>query len=154
MKSKFSKTWNSSKQPRKQRKFIANAPLHIKGKFLSAHLSPELRKKYLFRSIRLRTGDKVRVMRGSNKGKEVKVVDIDVKLGKVYLDKIEVTRTDGNVAKIPFNPSNLMIIDLNLNDKKRKLKIESKLSVVKSKVSKKINSSVNELQTEKLKSTK
>ena len=128
MKSKFSIKWNSSKQPRKQRKYRYNAPLHIRGKFINAHLSPELRKKYNFRSLRLKTGDKVKIMRGQHKGKEEKVIEIDLKKSKVYLDKIIVTRIDGNTAKIPFNTSNLMITDLDLSDKKRKQKIESKLN--------------------------
>lgn len=126
MKSKFSKTWKSSKQPRKQRKYRYNAPLHIKSKFVKAHLSSELRKKYGFRSFRLRTGDKVKIMRGKYKGKEEKVIEVDLKKSKVYLDKIIVTRIDGNTAKIPFRASNLMIIDLELSDKIRKQKIESK----------------------------
>ena len=130
MKSKFSKTWKSSKQPRKQRKYRYNAPLHIRGKFFNAHLSPELRKKYNFRSLRLKTGDKVKIMRGQHKGKEEKVIEIDLKKSKVYLDKIIVTRIDGNTAKIPFNTSNLMITDLDLSDKKRKQKIESKINKI------------------------
>ena len=31
-----------SKQPRKQRKFLYNAPLHVRRKIMSAHLSKEL----------------------------------------------------------------------------------------------------------------
>ena len=50
MKRKFSKSWKSSKQPRKQRKYSANAPLHLKRKLLSVNLSKELRKKYGKRS--------------------------------------------------------------------------------------------------------
>ena len=130
MKSKFSKTWKSSKQPRKQRKYRYNAPLHIRGKFINAHLSPELRKKYNFRSLRLKTGDKVKIMRGQHKGKEEKVIEIDLKKSKVYLDKIIVTRIDGNTSKIPFKASNLMITDLDLSDKKRKQKIESKINKI------------------------
>jgi len=42
MKQKFSTTWKASKQPRKQRKYSANAPLHIKRKMLSANLSKTL----------------------------------------------------------------------------------------------------------------
>jgi len=126
MKSKFSKTWKSSKQPRKQRKYRYNAPLHIRSKFVKAHLSPDLRKKYVYRSVRLKTGDKVKVMRGKYKGKEEKVIEVNLKNSKVYLDKIIVTRIDGNTAKIPFRASNLMITDLELSDKVRKEKIESK----------------------------
>ena len=46
MKTKFSSSWIKSKQPRKQRKYRRYAPLHIKQRFVSAHLSKELHKKY------------------------------------------------------------------------------------------------------------
>ena len=46
MKKKFSESWKSSKQVRKQRKYRYNAPLHIKQKFVNVHLAKELRKKY------------------------------------------------------------------------------------------------------------
>jgi len=136
MKSKFSRSWITSKQPRKQRKYRYNAPLHIRGKFLSCHLSPDLRKKYGFRSFRVRVGDKVRVMRGQHKKSEEKVIEVNMKTLKIYIDKKQITRTDGNVARIPFRPSNLMIIDLDLSDKIRKAKIESKISKDKKVVNK------------------
>ena len=46
MKKTFSQSWKASKKPRKQRKYTIKAPLHIKGKFLHANLSKDLRKKY------------------------------------------------------------------------------------------------------------
>ena len=54
MKKTHSTKWKASKQPRKQRKYRFNAPLHISGKFLSTHLSPELREVYKRRSIRVK----------------------------------------------------------------------------------------------------
>jgi len=67
MKQKFSTTWKASKQPRKQRKYSANAPLHIKRKMLSANLSKPLREKHKIRNIEVRKGDKVIIMRGKFK---------------------------------------------------------------------------------------
>lgn len=124
MKSKFSKTWNKSVQARKQRKYIANAPLHLKGKLMRTHLSKELRTKYNKRSLRLRKGDKVKVLRGNYKGEEQKVERIDVKNLKVFLERIEFTKKDGSKATRPFHPSNLMIINLDLDDKKRLQKLK------------------------------
>ena len=54
----------SSIQPRKQRKFRYNAPLHIRGAFLHAPLAADLREKYGKRSFRVVTGDTVKVLRG------------------------------------------------------------------------------------------
>lgn len=79
MKKEFSRTWNSSVKPSKQRKFRANAPLHIKGKLLNAHMSKELRQKYGKRSIRVVKGDKVKVMIGSFKGKIGQIESVDTK---------------------------------------------------------------------------
>ena len=123
MKPKFSKTWKSSSQPRKQRKHRSNAPLHIKAKFVTANLSKELRKKYGKRNLKLRTGDKVKVLRGSFKSKEGTVEKVDLKNTKIYVTKIEATKRDGSKSKIPLNPSNLQIIELKLDDKLRKNKL-------------------------------
>ncbi|MCX6748284.1 MAG: 60S ribosomal protein L26, partial [Candidatus Pacearchaeota archaeon] len=51
MKSKFSVNWLGSSQARKQRKYRANAPLHLRHKLMNANLSKDLRKKLGKRSI-------------------------------------------------------------------------------------------------------
>jgi large subunit ribosomal protein L24 len=60
MKKEFSTQWNASKQPRKQRKYLANAPTHTRHKFISANLTKELRKKYGKRNFPLRKEDSVK----------------------------------------------------------------------------------------------
>ena len=125
MKKKFSTTWKRSVQPRKQRKYRHNAPLHVKGSFLSVNLSKELRQKYGTRNFRLRAGDKVKVMRGSFRGREGAVDDIDVKKQKVYVAKVEVTKKEGAKVRVPQSASNLQITEFKLEDKKRKAKLLS-----------------------------
>lgn len=124
MKTKFSSSWNRSIQPRKQRKYRHNAPLHIKQKFISTHLSKDLRKKYNKRNINLRKGDNVKVMRGQFKNKQGKVDEINLKKTVVYINGIEITKKDGTKTRHPLHPSNLMIIELNLDDKMRQKKLE------------------------------
>ena len=119
MKSKFSASWISSKQPRKQRKYLANAPLHIRHKFLSAHLSKELRKKHGKRSFPLRKGDEVLVMRGSFRKKKAKVASVELMRSRVTLENIQRTKKDGTKVSVFFSPSSLQIMTLNLDDKKR-----------------------------------
>lgn len=119
MEKQFSRNWNSSIKPSKQRKFRFKAPLHIKGKFLNAHLSKELRAKHGIRSLRLRSGDKIRVMRGQFKKQEGKVEEIDVRKSVIYVSKIEHVKRDGTKARYPIQPSNVLIIELNTDDKKR-----------------------------------
>jgi len=119
MKRKFSTHWKSSKQPRKQRKYLANAPLHIKMKLMGVNLSKELRKKYQKRSVALRKKDSVKIMRGKFKGKKGKVIKVMLKTQKVEIDGIQIKKQDGSKVNIKLRPSNLQIIELNLEDKKR-----------------------------------
>ncbi len=126
MKQRFSKKWKASKQPRKQRKYLANAPLHIRRIFLSSNLSKDLRKKHDRRSFSLRKGDKVKVMRGKFKGKEGKVDIINLATRKVSIEGLQIQKKDGTKVNIFFQPSNLQIQELNLEDKKRIKSLEKR----------------------------
>jgi large subunit ribosomal protein L24 len=126
MEKEFSTHWISSSQPRKQRKYRFNAPIHIKSGFFNSHLSQELRKKYGKRSFRVVTGDKVKIMRGQFKNIEGKVERINAKSVKIYVAKAEMNKKDGSKAFYPIDPSNVMITELNLNDKERQKRITKK----------------------------
>jgi len=126
MKNKFSTSWKSSKRPAKQRKYRHNAPLHISQKFLSAHLSKELRNKYGKRSMVVVKGDKVKIARGQFSGRENKVERVDHKAIEVYVTGVDRTKKDGSKSIYPIHPSNLIITELNLDDKMRKTKLEKK----------------------------
>lgn len=119
MKKLFSLAWGSSTQVRKQRKFRANAPLHKKHKFLSAHLSKPLREKYGKRSLPLKKGDEVLVMRGQFKKKKAKIVSIDRVRIRLTLEGIQRTKRDGTKVAVFFNPRALKIAELSLEDKRR-----------------------------------
>ncbi|MEK6928890.1 MAG: 50S ribosomal protein L24 [Nanoarchaeota archaeon] len=119
MKSSFSTSWKSSKQVRKQRKYFLNSPYHIKHKFLSANLSKELRKKYNKRSLPLRKGDEVLVMRGAFKKKKAKVISVNKKNSLVALENIQRTKKDGTKVNVHFHPSVLQIQSIFLEDKER-----------------------------------
>ena len=115
-----------SAKPKKQRKRHYNAPLHIRQKKMIAHLSGELKKKYEKKSIPIRKGDKVKILRGDFAGTEGKVVKVDLKAYKVHIDKVKRKKTSGEEVVVPINPSNLMIIELDLSDEKRKKKLGAK----------------------------
>ena len=119
MKQTFVNTWKSSIQPRKQRKYRYNAPLHITSKFLSLHLGKDLREKYSCRSLRVRKGDTIKVLRGQHKGKMGKVERVSMKYSRIYVTGIDLIRKDGTKTLIPLEPSNLMLTALHLGDKKR-----------------------------------
>jgi len=127
MKKQFSKYWNSSKQPRKQRKYRANAPLHIKRKLMSANLSKTLRERHSRRTISLRKGDVVRIMRGSFKGKKGKITKVDLTYTRVIIEGMQRSKKDGTKVNVSFRPSNLQIQELNLEDRKRLKAKEGKI---------------------------
>src|SRR3989344_336430 len=105
MKKKFSLSWEGSKQRRKQRKYLANAPLHIQRKFISSHLSKPLKEKYNRRSLGLKKGDVEK---------------------KIYITNIHIFKKDGTKTFYPIHPSNLIIQELNVDDKKRQKVLDRK----------------------------
>ncbi|ACJ15562.1 LSU ribosomal protein L24P [Thermococcus onnurineus NA1] len=113
-----------TRQPRKQRKFLYNAPLHLRSKIMSATLSKELRQKYGVRSLPIREGDKVKIMRGDYKGKEGKVVEVNLKRYRIYVEGVTQKKVDGTEVFYPVHPSNVMIVELNLKDEEREKIIE------------------------------
>ena len=119
MKKKFSTTWKASKQPRKQRKYRAKAPLHIKRKLLSVNLSKELRKKYGKRNLVIRKGDSVLIKKGKFKGSKGKILEVKTRFEKIYVDGMNVKKSDGSKVNVPLKASNLQIIELNLDDGRR-----------------------------------
>ena len=106
-------------QPRKQRKALYTAPLHIRRKITSANLSKDLRADIGKRSLPIRVGDKVQVVRGDFKGHEGKVESIDAKRYKVTVEGVTLSKPDGNAVLLPIHPSNLMIIEADLKDERR-----------------------------------
>lgn len=127
MKKKFSTAWKASKQPRKQRKYRAKAPLHVKRKFVSVNLAKALREKVGKRNVQLRKDDKVKVMRGKFKGKQGKVLSVDLKYSKVYVEGVQVTKQDGSKANVKLQPSNLQIVELAERNNKVKKTSEKKI---------------------------
>ena len=114
--------WKGSKQPRKQRKYRFNAPVHLRSRFLSVHLSPELRTAQKKRSLVIRKNDSVKVMRGGFKGNTGKVTSVNAKKNTVYIAGIENTRKDGTKSFVPINASNLMITEISSKEGKRVVK--------------------------------
>jgi len=115
----WSSAWKSSKNPRKQKKYVRNAPKHVQSKQLSSHLSVDLRKKHGTRAMRVKKGDKIKVMIGTFKGKTGKVERVDAAKQRVYVTGIELLKKDGSKTMYPVKASNIMIQELDLSDKRR-----------------------------------
>ena len=126
MKKKFSLNWIGSKQPRKQRKYVKNAPLNILKNFIRANLSKELRQKLGKRNVGVRKGDAVKIVRGQFKGTLGKIEKVWLKRSKVYVDTVTLPKRDGSKRFYPLSTSNLQVTELVLEDKKRKKILERK----------------------------
>ncbi|ABM81141.1 50S ribosomal protein L24 [Hyperthermus butylicus] len=118
--------WVKSSQPRKQRRALFNAPLHKRQKLMAAPLSPELRKQYGIRSLPVRVGDEVVIMRGDFKGHRGKVVRVDLRRMRIFVEGVTITNARGEPRYYPIHPSNVMIVSLNLDDERRRQIIERK----------------------------
>ena len=126
MKNKFSTKWKSSKQPRRQRKYKANAPLHLRKKFVRANLSKELREKQGKRNMQLKKNDVVKIKRGKFKGREGKVLEIKLKTLGIVVEGMQVKKQDGSKANVKLQASNLQIIELSERANIKKTDVETK----------------------------
>ncbi len=115
----WTKAWTESKKPAKQRKYVYQAPLHIRTSFMGSHLSKELQKKYGTRTLTVRKGDKVKIERGDYKGITGKINRVDRKNIRIYVDGAQRTKSDGSKSFYALHPSNVLIIDLHTDDKRR-----------------------------------
>lgn len=111
---------SQSVQPRKQRRAHFQAPYHLRHKELAAHLSEALLVKYNRRSFPLAKGDTVKVLRGAFRGHEEKVASVDLKLRKITVEGVTVTKAKGTKVARPVEASNLLITRLNLTDPLRR----------------------------------
>jgi len=109
----------NSIQPRKQRKQRFSAPLHLRQKFMHSMLSPTLRTEFKKRSVQVRKGDTVKVMRGDHAGTEGDVELVDLKRCTIKVAGVSNFKADGTEVPRPIHPSNVMITKLNLEDAER-----------------------------------
>ena len=112
------------RKPGKARKRRFNAPNHLRRKFLSAPLSPSLKAEYGARSMPVRVDDTVTITKGDRKITEGRVIRVDMKRGKIYLEGVTRSRMDGSTVQIPIRPENVMITRLNLDDSMRRSKLD------------------------------
>lgn len=115
-----------SSQRREARKAWFTAPLHVKSARECTTLSDELREKYSRRSLRVRKGDTVKVIRGEYSGVEAKVMNVDPQKGTISVEGVTREKIRGGTAPVRIAASKVMITALNMDDKWRKKKIEEK----------------------------
>jgi len=94
--------------------------------FLSAPLAKELREEYKKRTVRVVTGDTVKVLRGDHAGTEGVVDGVQVKKGALQVHGVTVTKSDGTEVPRPVNASNVVVTKLNTKDPRRVAKLEER----------------------------
>ncbi len=117
----------TSTRPRTQRKRLYNASTQEQHRKLGVHVDPSLASKSkldLPRSLPVREGDVVRIMRGSFRGKEGKIVSVDSKRGTAVVEGITIEKVDEKKVPRPIHASNLMIIKMDDTDPWRRRKFE------------------------------
>jgi large subunit ribosomal protein L24 len=113
-------------KPSTIRKKKYNAPNHIRRKFLSAPLSPSLRAEHGTRSMPIVVDDTVSIIKGDRRLSEGKVIRVDHKKSRIYIEGITRNRMDGSSVQIPIRSQNVMITRLNLSDQWRRKILERK----------------------------
>lgn len=105
---------------------IYQATAVVKSKQLSSHLSKELQKKYNKRSIRIIEGDTIRVLRGEFRGVTGKITSVSTPKNGVSIEGVKKEKLKGGNLDVFIHPSNLIITELNTEDKWRQNKLEGK----------------------------
>ena len=113
-----------TRQPRKQRKRQAQAPLHERHAQVRATLSADLREEFGRRSVRVNEGDTVAVMRGDFAGDEGDVVNVDLTDAVVHVEDVTLETADGEEVPRPLDASNLRVTGLNRSDDRRIERLE------------------------------
>ena len=115
---------NGVVKPSKARKMRYEAPHHVRRRLLSAPLSPSLQTQHGTRTMSVIKDDTVTITKGDRKLTEGKVMRVDTKRGRVYIEGVTKTRLDGSTVQIPIRTENVMITKLKMDDNMRKRILE------------------------------
>ena len=114
-----------SAKPVKVRKSLYSEKLFEKSSSnLRAAMSTGLKTKYTLNSIRVRPGDSVKLVRGEYAGIEGKVQKVFPSEGTVTIEGVTREKIAGGTTPIRIHTSNVVVTNLNLDDKFRRNKVE------------------------------
>lgn len=114
-------------KPTKMRnKQIFRATYTVRSKQVSSPLSEELRKKYGKRSVRIVEGDSVKILRGEYKGIDGKVSKVSTEKSSVAVEGVKKEKAKGDKFDVYIHASNVIVTNLNTEDKWRINKLEGK----------------------------
>merc|ERR1712046_128216 len=104
---------------RKSRKAHFTAPSSVRRKIMGAHLNKELSNKHHVKSMPIRKDDEVIVVRGSHRGREGKVIQVDRKKYVIHIERVTREKSNGSTVNVGIHPSNVMITKLKLDKDRR-----------------------------------
>jgi ribosomal protein uL24 len=107
-------------RPYLNRLAMRNAPYHKKKVVFNVHLSPELKANHGIRSLPVRKDDTVSVKRGKYAGIQKRVTEVSFKKGKIKVEGVKTTKTDGTEIFHFIHPSNCILMSLGKLDEGRK----------------------------------
>jgi len=96
---------------------------------VTAPLSEQLRDRYKRRSLPIRKGDTVKILRGDFAGLEGKVIDINRVECRIFIEGVTRERVSGQQVKIGVHPSKVVVMNLDLGDRWRSDVVEMRAKV-------------------------
>lgn len=105
---------------------IYQAAVTTRSKLMCSHLSKDLQQKYNRRSVRVTEGDTVKVLRGEYKGVSGKITRVSTLRNGIAIEGIKKEKLKGGNLDVFIHTSNVLVTDLNTEDKWRINKVEGK----------------------------
>ena len=87
--------------------------------------------------VKIENSLKVKILRGQFKGKEGTIEKVLLKKSRVQINGAENIKKDGSKSFYPIAPSNVIIIDIKLDDKKREAALKRKGNAAKTETTQK-----------------
>ncbi|MGQ0605620.1 MAG: 50S ribosomal protein L24 [Candidatus Nitrosotenuis sp.] len=105
---------------------IYQAAVTTRSKLMCSHLSKDLQQKYRKRSVRVTEGDSVKVLRGEFKGVSGKITRVSTLRNGIVIEGVKKEKLKGGNLDVFIHTSNVLVTDLNTEDKWRMNVLEGK----------------------------
>lgn len=116
---------NVSSSRRKSRKAHFTSDSTERQVLMSANLNKDLQEKYKMRSIPIRAEDEVKVVRGTYKDREGKVVQVYRRKFVIHIERVTRDKPNGASIQVGIHPSKCVVTKLKI-DKDRKALLNRK----------------------------
>ncbi|MEM4250334.1 MAG: 50S ribosomal protein L24 [Candidatus Bathyarchaeia archaeon] len=94
-------------------------PAKRKDTLMRSNLSRRLRERYGVRSVTVRKGDTVKILRGDFAGIEGKIIETDRKNRRVTVEGVTREKVSGEQVRVPVHVSKVTVTSLDMSDRWR-----------------------------------